>query len=213
MSIVLRTIAAGSGFDNGYNATTIAKLCHFYPVSVVKCIYVWTYYAAVIYTLPMALPPHKKKALAASGTLNLHPEAVANELFTTHPFFDAHDRAQVKYEMLRSQQLQGLSVSEACRQFGFSRESFYQIRATFSDQGFASLLPGKPGRKGPSKLKDEALKFALDQHELHPQLDPGSLAARVRERYGVDVHRTTVMRALKKKRRKTASVHRVERHR
>ena len=161
----------------------------------------------------MALPPHKKKALAASGTLNPHPEAVANELFSTHPFFDAHDRAQVKYEMLRSQQLQSLSVSEACRQFGFSRESFYQIRATFSDQGFASLLPGKPGRKGPSKLKDEALKFALDQHELHPQLDPGSLAARVRERYGVNVHRTTVMRALKKKRRKTASVHRVERHR
>ncbi|MEE8286084.1 MAG: helix-turn-helix domain-containing protein [Gammaproteobacteria bacterium] len=169
--------------------------------------------AAVIYSLSMALPPHKKKALAASGTLNPQPEAVANELFTTHPFFDAHDRAQVKYEMLRSQQLEGLTVTAACRQFGFSREGFYQIRNAFSERGFACLLPDKPGRKGPSKLKDEALKFALEQHERHPQLDPASLAARVRERYGVEVHRTTVMRALKKKRRKTASSHRMQRRR
>ncbi len=177
------------------------------------CIYNLTHSAAVIYTLPMALPPSKKKALAATGTLNPRPEAVANELFTTHPFFDPHDRAQVKYEMLRSQQLESLSVSEACRQFGFSRESFYQIRTAFSEQGFAALLPGKPGRKGPSKLKDEALRFALEQHERHPQLDPASVAARVRERFGIDVHRTTVMRALKKKRRKPGSSPRVAQRR
>lgn len=179
----------------------------------VKCVYPLTYRTSATYNPSMALSPQKKKALAACGTLNRHPEAVRNELFTTHAFFDPHDRAQVKYEMLRSQHVEGLNIAEACRQFGFSRESFYQIRNAFSEQGFSALLPAKPGRKGPSKLKGEVLTFALAQHEKNPELAPTSLSALVRERYGVDVHRTTVMRALKKKRRKTALSHRVERRR
>ncbi len=179
----------------------------------VECIYILTYWISITYYLSMTLPPQKKKALADCGTLNRHPEAVQNELFTAHGFFDPHDRAQVKYEMLRSQQVQGLNVAEACRQFGFSRESFYQIRNAFSEHGFSALLPAKPGRKGPSKLKGEVLKFTLAQHEKDPELDPTSLSALVRERYGVDVHRTTVMRALKKKRRVSVAPHRVERRR
>ena len=175
--------------------------------------YILTFRLSVTYNLSMALLPQKKKALADCGTLNRHPETVKNERFTAHSFFDPHDRAQVKYEMLRSQQVEGLNVAEACRQFGFSRESFYQIRNAFSEYGFSALLPAKPGRKGPSKLKGEALKFALAQHEKNPELDPTSLAALVRERYGVDVHRTTVMRALKKKRRMPVAPRRVERRR
>ena len=167
-----------------------------------------------MHNVSMVLPPDKKKALAASGTLNPHPETVQKKLFITHPsFFDAHDRAQVKYEMLRSQQAESLSVTEACRQFGFSRESFYQSRNAFSARGFSSLLPAKPGRRGPSKLKGEVLKFTVEQHEQNPELDPGNLATLIRGRYGVEVHRTTVMRALKKKRRATASSDRVERRR
>ena len=115
--------------------------------------------------------------------------------------------------MLRSQQAESLSVAEACRQFGFSRESFYQSRNAFSARGFSSLLPAKPGRKGPSKLKGEVLKFTVEQHEQNPELDPRSLATLIRDRYGVEVHRTTVMRALKKKRRATTSTDRVERRR
>lgn len=161
----------------------------------------------------MTLPPQKKKALADCGTLNRHPEAVQNELFTAHGFFDPHDRAQVKYEMLRSQQVQDLNVTEACRQFGFSRESFYQIRNAFHEHGFSALLPAKPGRKGPSKLKGEVLKFTLAEHANNPELDPTSLSALVHERYGLDVHRTTVMRALKKKRRTSEAARRVERRR
>ena len=71
--------------------------------------------------------PAKKRALRASGILNPHPKDVRSELFTMD-FFDAFDRAQVKYEMLRAHSVDGDSVAEACRQFGFSRESFYQIQ-------------------------------------------------------------------------------------
>jgi transposase len=107
--------------------------------------------------------------------------------------------------MLRAKQVEGIAVTEACRQFGFSRESFYQIREAFEAQGFQSFLPAKRGRKGPSKLKGEALEFVLAKQQEAPNIEPGRLAQLVAERYGVEVHRTTVQRALKKKRRALAT--------
>lgn len=138
----------------------------------------------------------KKKALLASGTLNPNPESVQSELFKMD-FFDPCDRAQVKYEMLRAHSVDGDSVTEVCRQFGFSRESFYQIEQAFRELGFSSFLPGKRGREGPAKLKGEVLQFAIEKKE-NPDIDPGQLAALIRERYGLEIHRTTVMRGIKK---------------
>jgi transposase len=156
----------------------------------------------ICYWSSMATPA-KKKALVHSGTLNLHPEHVRSDLFKIE-FFDPYDRAQVKYEMLRAHSLDGDSVAEACRQFGFSRESFYQIQQAFAQLGFASFLPGRRGRKGPVKLKGELLEFALEKKQENPDLDPAQLAALIQQRYGIEIHRTTVMRAMKKKRRAKA---------
>jgi transposase len=134
--------------------------------------------------------------------LNPHPEAVRAELFHME-FFDPYDFAQVKYEMLRAHSVEEDPVAEVCRQFGLSRESFYQIQQAFGELGFASFLPRKRGRQGPVKLKGEVLEFALAQQKQHPEIDPGHLATLIRERYGMDIHRTTVLRGLKKKRRPT----------
>ena len=147
--------------------------------------------------------PAKKKALLASGTLNAHPEAVRSDLFKMD-FFDAYDRAQVKYEMLRAHSVEGDPVAEACRQFGFSRESFYQIQAAFRELGFNCFLPGKRGRKGPVKLKGEVLEFALQKKKENAEMEAGELATLIKERYGMEIHRTTVMRAIKKKRHSPA---------
>ena len=101
------------------------------------------------------ITPAKRKALLASGTLNPHPEAVRSELFHTD-FFDPYDFAQVKYEMLRAHSVDEDAVAEVCRQFGLSRETFYQIQQAFQKLGFSSFLPRKRGRKGPVKLKGES---------------------------------------------------------
>jgi transposase len=162
-----------------------------------KCSLYLTY--CLVYGISISMTtPVKKKALLASGTLNPHPEAVRSELFKLD-FFDPRDRAQVKYEMLRAHAVDGDPVAEACRQFGFSRESFYQIERAFRELGFSSLLPEKRGRKGPVKLKGEVLEFALEKKKENPDIDPGRLAALIQERYGTAVHRTTVMRGIKKK--------------
>jgi len=100
--------------------------------------------------------PAKRKALLASGTLNPHPEAVRSELFHMD-FFDPYDFAQVKYEMLRAHSVDEDAVAEVCRQFGLSRESFYQIQQAFQELGIqffpaAQARPQRPGqteRRGP----------------------------------------------------------------
>jgi len=142
--------------------------------------------------------PAKSKALRDSGTLNPHPEAVRSELFQMD-FFDPYDLAQVKYEMLRAHSVDEDPVAEVCRQFGLSRESFYQIERAFHELGFCAFLPRKRGRKGPVKLRGEVLEFAVAQKKEHPDIDPGRLAALIRERYGIAIHRTTVLRGMKKK--------------
>ena len=174
-------------------------------VNAYLCVFYLTYQSSSTIKMDMAASSEKKKALLASGTLNPHPEAVQSELFTAGGFFDPCDKAQVKYEMLRVHRVEGVTVTEACRQFGFSRESFYQIRAAFKSYGVHSFLPAKRGRKGPSKLKGEALEFALAKKQAEPQIDPGQLADLIARRYGIEVHRTTVQRALKKKPRISAT--------
>jgi transposase len=144
------------------------------------------------------ITPAKRKALLASGTLNPHPEAVRSELFHAD-FFDPYDFAQVKYEMLRAHSVDEDAVAEVCRQFGLSRESFYQIQQAFQELGFSSFLARKRGRKGPVKLKGEVLEFALAQKKENPTIDPRHLATLIQERYGIAIHRTTVLRGLKKK--------------
>ena len=171
-------------------------------IKLIMCKYNLTYIRVYVNYLSMSTLA-KKKALVVSGTLNPHPEAVRSDLFTMD-FFDPCDRAQVKYEMLRAHSVDGDPVTEACRQFGFSRESFYQIQQAFRQLGFSSFLPGKRGRKGPVKLKGEVLTFAIEKKKENPDIDPGRLAALIKERYGTDIHRTTVMRGIKKKRRSPA---------
>ena len=166
-------------------------------LSAYACIKLLTYWLGCIIGSSMSTPA-KRKALLASGTLNPHPDAVRSELFHMD-FFDPYDFAQVKYEMLRAHSVDEDPVAEVCRQFGLSRESFYQIQQAFQELGFSSFLPRKRGRKGPVKLKGEVLEFALAQKNENPAIDPGHLAALIQERYGIAIHRTTVLRGLKKK--------------
>jgi hypothetical protein len=57
-------------------------------------------------------------------------------------FFDPHDAAQVKYEMLRRVRVDDQPVTAATRAFGFSRPTFYQAHEAFERAGLPGLLPG-----------------------------------------------------------------------
>jgi len=138
----------------------------------------------------------KARELAASRTLNPRPGAVVDEGFRSAEFFDARDLVQVKYEMVRRVEAEGLSVSAAAGAFGFSRQSYYSAARALADEGLAGLVPAKPGPRGAHKLTDEVLEHLEGLREADPKMGAAALAAVVAERFGVTVHRRSVERAL-----------------
>lgn len=138
----------------------------------------------------------KAQELARSRTLNPRPEAVVDDGFRSSEFFDARDLVQVKYEMVRRVEADGLSVSAAAGAFGFSRQSYYTAARALSDEGLGGLVPAKPGPRGAHKLTDEVLDHLEGLRAAEPGLGAAALVAAVAERFGVTVHRRSVERAL-----------------
>jgi transposase len=139
----------------------------------------------------------KRRALRAQGALNPTPEKVVAEQFHTHPeFFDSEDRLQVRYELLRAPARGDMTVAEACRVFGVSRQTFYTLRRAFEARGIAGLAEGKRGRKGPLKASVEVVEFVRSAKAEDPSVSGAELARRVGQRFGIDLHRRTVERLL-----------------
>jgi transposase len=141
-------------------------------------------------------PDRKAEELAGSRTLNPRPEAVVDEAFASAEFFDARDLVQVKYEMVRRVEADGVSVTGAAASFGFSRQSYYTAAAALADGGLAALVPGKPGPRGAPKLTDEVVDHLETLRAADPTLRAGELATAVADRFGLRVHPRSVERAL-----------------
>ena len=89
----------------------------------------------------------KEAALAASRTLNGDPQKVTDPAFAAGGFFDPADLLQVKYEMVRQVEVEGVPVS-AAGGVRVRARTFYNARAALAAGGLAALIPGKPGPKG-----------------------------------------------------------------
>ncbi|MGO9515670.1 MAG: hypothetical protein ACLPND_01365, partial [Candidatus Korobacteraceae bacterium] len=76
----------------------------------------------------------KTRALAASRTLNPRPEKVTDPAFAPGSFFDPADLVQVKYEMVRRSEIDGLPAAAAAAAFGFSRQSLYTAKSALAGQ-------------------------------------------------------------------------------
>jgi len=141
----------------------------------------------------------KDAALAASRTLNSDPQKVTDPAFAAGGFFDPADLLQVKYEMVRQIEVDGVPVSAAASAFGFARQSVYNARAALAAGGLAALIPAKPGPKGGHKLTGPVLDHLEALLEQDPRLTPGELAAQAAQRFGIQVHPRSVRRALERR--------------
>lgn len=143
----------------------------------------------------------KIQELRRSGALNPRPQSVTDPQFLAHEFFDVRDLVQVKYEMLRRVQIEGLSITEAARAFGLSRPSFYQAQALFQRLGLPGLIRRRSGPQHASKLSDEVVDFIEEQLALDALLRAPVLSQRVWERFGLSVHPRSVERALQRRKK------------
>ncbi len=154
------------------------------------------------YMAPTRAPDPKRRALADSGTLHPHPEAVRDPSFVGSDFFDPRDLVQVKYEMLRRVRVECACIAAVAAQFGLSRPTFYKAQADFARAGLTGLLPGKRGPRGAHKLTPEVLHFIARVQTEEEGLDAQALATRIAQHFGYAVHRRTVERALAREKKK-----------
>jgi transposase len=142
----------------------------------------------------------KVQALREARTLNPHPDAVTDAEFGSSGFFDARDLVQVKYEMVRKVQVDGVAVAHAAAAFGFSRPSYYEAAAALARDGLPGLIPDKPGPRGAHKLTDEVLAHAETLLAADPALRPKDLVEPLAAQFGVRVHPRSIERGLTRRR-------------
>ncbi|WP_086970678.1 helix-turn-helix domain-containing protein [Caballeronia glebae] len=147
-------------------------------------------------------PDPKLAALQESGTLNPHAQDVRDDAFIADDFFDARDLVQVRYEMLRRVRTEGQTIAEVAARFGISRPTFYKVQADFDREGLAGLLPDKRGPRGAHKLTAEVLHFIEEARAAEDGLSTKELLDRIAAKFGLNVHRRTVERALRREPKK-----------
>jgi len=141
----------------------------------------------------------KAAALARDGVLNPHPEGVRDPLFNDNPFFDPKDLVQVRYEMVRRHQNDGVAISNVADIFGVSRPTFYKAQSALAGQGLTGLVPRQRGPKGGHKLSAEVLAFVEEVKAASPDLTLPQVIGMIAQRFGQNVHRRSLERALARK--------------
>jgi len=140
----------------------------------------------------------KVEALQEEGVLNPSPEKVQDAKFREGEFFDPRDLVQVKYEMLRRVSAENASIKEVADEYGVSRPTYYQAKASFEEEGLAGLLPKKRGPRGAHKLQGEVLAFLRKHIAPGQPIRARALAQLVQKELGIEVHPRSIERALKK---------------
>jgi transposase len=138
----------------------------------------------------------KAAALLEEGTLNPSPEKIGDPKFRAGEFFDPRDLVQVRYEMLRRVSVDDQSVTQATVEYGVSRPTYYQAKASFDEAGVAGLVPKKRGPRGPHKLQGGILAFVEKQVVPGEPIRARELANLIRQKFSVEVHPRTIERAL-----------------
>ena len=138
----------------------------------------------------------KPRILREEGTLNPAPEKVHDPKFRDSEFFDPHDIVQVKYEVLRRLSVENASVTSATEEYGVSRPTYYQTRASFEEAGIAGLVPRKRGPQGPHKVRGAVLAFIQEKRMGGEPIRARQLAEQIRKKFDLDIHPRTIERAV-----------------
>lgn len=138
----------------------------------------------------------KKQELKEQGLLNRQPFKVIDPNFRDNPFFDPDDLAQVKYEMVRQVFCEGISVSEAAKNFGMSRPTVYLAREAIERAGLLGLAPKKSGPQSRHKLNAELMAFINEKMGEDKSVNSQKLAEMVQARFSISIHPRSIERAL-----------------
>lgn len=118
------------------------------------------------------------------------------DLFQQKPdFLNPLDRGQVKYEMLRAHSLEGHFITRVCKEFGYSRESFYLALEAFRKEGIAGLVNKPKGKTKPDKVTPEIIGYVIYQRAKFG-LSGAAIAKKIDKEFDLNLHKRTVERIL-----------------
>jgi transposase len=152
-------------------------------------------------------PPRKTRsdpkltALKATGTLNRNSQAITDSLFRGGGFFDPRDLVQVRYEMVRRHRVEDVPVAITARLFGVSLPTAYQAHAAFEAAGIAGLLPRRRGPRQGHKLTPEVQAHIERRRRERPDWRTSDLLADLERTFGLTVHRRSLERMLRSKKK------------
>ena len=141
----------------------------------------------------------KEDILMGNGTYNKKYKGVKTPKFIDDHFFDPMDVVQVKYEMLKEVEREGVTVTEATDNYGFSRTAYYNIRDAFSTQGIKGLIPEKTGPKSPHKLTQGCQKRIDEWVAGNPGISSSEIAELINQDGGINISKRTIERYRAKK--------------
>lgn len=142
----------------------------------------------------------KAEVLRRKGVLHPNPNLVHDDAFRQSEFFDARDLVQVRYEMLRRQQVDGKTVTAVAVAFGVSRQAFYTTEAAFKKMGISGLLPRRRGPRRAHKCTDEVLDFVEQWRAASPA--EKDVTEAIKKRFGVSINPRSIERALARRKKK-----------
>ena len=123
-------------------------------------------------------------------------ESVKSTLFQQQSdFFNPLDRGQIKYEMLRAHSHEGHFITRVCKEFGYSRESFYQALEAFRIEGIAGLVDKPRGKTKPDKVTPEIIGYVIYQRAKFG-LSGAAIAKDIFREFNLKLHKRTVERIL-----------------
>ena len=101
--------------------------------------------------------------------------------------------------MLRAVSCDEMTVTEASRQFGFSRAAYYKIEKSFTIAGINGLALQKTGPKSPVKVTDDILRFADELRSKDPDITNDRITEEIQNQKGISLHKRSLQRELSKK--------------
>lgn len=93
----------------------------------------------------------------------------------------ADDEAVRKLVMLLNGECLGQGPLAAAEAAGYCKQRYYQLRASFSGHGSASLRNRKPGPRHRSSRTDELIRQVIRHRFLDPEASPEVIAQRLRQ--------------------------------
>ncbi len=141
----------------------------------------------------------KKETLLGNGSYNKNYSKVERKKFLEDNFYDPMDIIQVKYELLRDAKDARRGIGGITNEYGYTRASYYNIKAAFEKDGLAALVPGKTGPKAPHKLTSERQEYIERYISENPSASSAEITTDLSSSIGIKISKRTVERYRRKK--------------